>query len=500
MKKYILFAVLTVIAHRAYTQKEDYQWLVGGAGNSIDTLYSSAIMDFNNDSLSVHVKLDNSRFVRSNSSICDSTGKLWCWTNGKQIYNAQDELIEGGEDLTPGSFMAGVSASQAMLLLPLPGSPSKIVMVSGNLIHYLFEGFYTSGCSPLYYSLIDMNENSGLGKVVEIKTPLETDTLMFGGYTAVRHANGRDWWVTVYHRDENKYYQFLLDPKGIQFHHVQFINKSPYGAAQSVYSPDGKWYVNYTWPGTIPIDDYSTFDLYKFNRCTGIFSNYLNRSYGHPGAPGGAAFSADSRFLYVSFWNKIYQYDLHASNIIGSETLVAEYDGFVDERGYPTRFYQMQLAPDNKIYISVSNYNSRYMHVIEKPAEQGLACNVQQRGVSLPAYNNWVVPNVPFYRLNAEVGSPCDSLAASVFEPNSPAIRLQPNPTSGQISAIFPETMREDGQITLFDATGRKVSTVNFTGESRVELDLSALPDGLYSVRVQVGREGLMRKIVVAKN
>lgn len=77
---------------------------------------------------------------------------------------------------------------------------------------------------------------------------------------------------------------------------------------------------------------------------------------------------------------------------------------------------------------------------------------------------------------------------------------LQPNPTSGQISAIFPETMREDGQITVFDATGRKVSAVNFTGESRVELDLSALPDGLYSVRVQVGCEGLMRKIVVAKN
>ncbi|MFN4255141.1 MAG: HYR domain-containing protein [Saprospiraceae bacterium] len=77
---------------------------------------------------------------------------------------------------------------------------------------------------------------------------------------------------------------------------------------------------------------------------------------------------------------------------------------------------------------------------------------------------------------------------------------LQPNPTSGQLSAIFPETMRADGQITVFDATGRKVSAVNFTGESRVELDLSALPDGLYSVRVQVGRKGLMRKIVVAKN
>ncbi|MFN4254938.1 MAG: PKD domain-containing protein, partial [Saprospiraceae bacterium] len=76
---------------------------------------------------------------------------------------------------------------------------------------------------------------------------------------------------------------------------------------------------------------------------------------------------------------------------------------------------------------------------------------------------------------------------------------LQPNPTSGQISAIFPETMREDGQITVFDATGRKVSAVNFTGESRVELDLSLLPDGLYSVLVRVGNENLMRKIIVAK-
>ena len=95
----------------------------------------------------------------------------------------------------------------------------------------------------------------------------------------------------------------------------------------------------------------------------------------------------------------------------------------------------------------------------------------------------------------------CNTVPA--FEPPravwQPGFSLQPNPTSGQLSAIFPETMREDGQITVFDATGRKVSVVNFTGESRVELDLMGLPDGLYSVLVRVGHENLMRKIVVGK-
>ena len=130
------------------------------------------------------------------------------------------------------------------------------------------------------------------------------------------------------------------------------------------------------------------------------------------GAPGGVAFSPNSELLYISAWDSIYQYNLGDTDILASRQMVAATDEFIVQEPVPafTKFFMMQLAPNDKIYISVPNVSSRYLHVIDAPNELGTACNVLQHHVLLPTFNNFSLPNLPHFSLKAEIGSPCDTL------------------------------------------------------------------------------------------
>lgn len=74
--------------------------------------------------------------------------------------------------------------------------------------------------------------------------------------TAVRHANGKDWWIITSKFDSNKYYRFLIDSSGIQLAGFQHVGKLiETGLGQSVFSPDGNWYARYNAYGIVPITD-----------------------------------------------------------------------------------------------------------------------------------------------------------------------------------------------------------------------------------------------------
>ena len=192
-------------------------------------------------------------------------------------------------------------------------------------------------------------------------------------------------------------------------------------------------------------------------------------------APGGAAFSSDSRYLYIAKWDSLYQFDMQAPDIFASRTLVGSYDGFLDERGLATRFFMLQLAPDGKIYISTSNYNSKYIHVIHQPNEAGTACQFEQRAIKLPAFNKFSLPNFPQYRLYEEPGSPCDSLTVSAAAtPHLLDYHLFPNP-AGHEATLHPEMPRPATiRIARYTSLGQSV----YTG---------ALPPGATAHRIPVG-------------
>lgn len=339
--------------------------------------------------------------------------------------------------------------------------------------------------NPLRYTKINMGLNSGLGKVIDDQIELEElDTLNAGQIIAVRHANGRDWWVMVQKYLQNTYLKYRLTPAGLSFDHYQSIGETLYNAVgQALFSPDGQWYAFYGgwdwWPYK------SGLYLYRFDRCTGLLSEPLFKQYQDGIEANGAAISPNSRFLYVSQWDKVLQYDLLAPDILASETVVAEYDGFLDERGYPTRFYKFLLAPDGRLYGNIPNYNSRYLHVIDQPDLPGDSCNLIQHAVFLPTYNTWSLPNVPFYRLYDEPGSPCDTLNSvgtkTFSDPRPAAVRVWPVPAADVMYFSAEGDWSGPVDLWLFDGLGRTVLTrPGLRIDPVATLRLDGLPAGAY--------------------
>src|SRR5690606_17747090 len=127
---------------------------------------------------------------------------------------------------------------------------------------------------------------------------------------------------------------------------------------------------------------------------------------------------------------------------------------------FPTYFFQARLAPDGKIYIVSTNTNN-ILHVIHDPDSLGLACNVEQHGVTLPALTGYILPNFANYRLYDLSGSPCDTLGidtpVATKEPKTSeiVIKITPNPTSGLTEVSLPKGFV--GSLTLMDASGRKI-------------------------------------------
>ena len=91
----------------------------------------------------------------------------------------------------------------------------------------------------------------------------------------------------------------------------------------------------------------------------------------------------------------------------------------------------------------------------------------------------------------------------SMVDTDEPAwangLLIVPNPTSGRLSVIFPDQLSHDVYLTVFDLTGRLVQRESMQAPKRVDFDLSAQPDGFYTLLLQVNGRIVARKIVVSR-
>ncbi|MBL7828929.1 MAG: PKD domain-containing protein [Saprospiraceae bacterium] len=386
-------------------QKFDNTWLLG---NLNDTILSNnrgiQVLTFQEGHLEMaqNTQLYRFNFAETNTSLSDSSGNILSYSNGVHIGDAGWKIMDGGDSLTNAYEWPGEIYTQWVVMLPFPDNPTL------QMVLYEQEGFspeISFHATKLYYALIDMAQNQGLGAMVERDQLLIEDTLAVGKISSVKHANGRDWWVFVNEKNSNHYYRLLLSPQGIEVVGNQAIGATVWdGVGQSVFSPNGAYFAVY---GTVSVNVGAYLDLYDFDRCSGLFSNH--RQFHFPERNwGGLAFSPNSRHLYLNRYTKAFQYDLQAQDVFQSQTLVAEYDGF--QNPFNTTFYNMQLAPDGKIYSSTPEGSTNSLHVIHFPDEPGMACHYQQHGIQLLTRNSWSLPTFPHFRLGPLDGSSCDTL------------------------------------------------------------------------------------------
>ena len=393
-------------------QKETWHWYFGGQAG-IDFTSGSPIADTNGKMTA----------LEGVSSISDTSGNLLFYTDGMRVWNKTHEIMDNGNGL-----FGHNSSTQSSIVVKQPDNDS---------IYYIFtldakESYDNPIHNGFRYSIVNINQNNGLGKVVLKNTWIMDSTSE--RVTAVKHCNRKDMWLVVSNAFNNRYYSFLLTNTGLNIIPLisiagvlpnSFICSRGYMKA----SPNGR---KIAIAHNININSINL-ELFDFDNSTGILSNPIavvfdNLNYLERGAYG-LEFSPNQKYLYVSYWSEgmangyIYQYDISSNDsTLITQSAVQLYWNQTINTNLPSSG-ALQLANDKKIYIAFKNYD--YVGVINFPDSVGFACSLLINGVFLngkisrfglptffPGYFK-TSPNITYYQncLNVLFQPNCDSAA-----------------------------------------------------------------------------------------
>lgn len=305
------------------------------------------------------------------ASISDNGGNLLFYTDGTTVYNNQHSVMPNGTGL-----LGNPSSSQSAIIVPRPGIPSQYFI-------FTVSGFFPA---EMNYSLVDMTLDGGLGDVVTA----EKNILLFAGVgenvCAVSHANGNKFWILSHLQNSADIVAFEVSTSGVNLTPVisNTIESIDALVGSIKGSPDGNYIAYASETGFGPLGKIKLMD---FDNSTGQITSTLTWSSPFVTGPYGAEFSADSKLLYVSDgWgsttNSIVQYDITNYNLAAiqaSEYVVAQ----------SVSFGQIQLGPDEKIYLSSMNISGiltvqdSFLHRINEPTVLGVGCDFEPNAVFL---------------------------------------------------------------------------------------------------------------------
>ncbi len=511
MKRFSIFILLlffTVIVNAQFT---DRYWTFG----------DSAAIDFRN--LNAPIPAQSILRVRGTCvSICDSVGDLlfyggspdldiWHPAGPPYTYDLGFLINKNHQKMNNGDSLKAALWYQEMIIVPDPGNINRF---------YLFTAGVTS-LSGFFYNQIDLTYNGGLGKVIQKNVQLQS-LKVSDAIAAVKHGNGRDWWVVMKSYSNtvalDEFYVYLVSPSGVSGPFLQHLG-TPVSHGSSLnlkFTKDGKRLFS-----TSPTN---LIESYDFDRCTGVLSNVNTIANYSVSAPWknywSFALSPDASKLYTTSvyqgsnqdTSYLVQYDLNSTNILASaDTLYT----FVD----PVIAGLLQVGPDDKIYLSVPywapdcdydylycdttrNYVTDNISVINSPDSLGAACNFQPFSFNLGGHRTYVgLPNNPNYELKADSGSVCDTLHVGVEEFTRSKSNLFVFYDS-QWKKAFINANKLKGKnymLEVFDVTGRKI--INETGVLNSEfytrdLDMNEYSAGMYIISLSTEKEKLVRKFL----
>ena len=502
--KCLFFCLLTFYSAYLIAQKNDYNWTWSGYAVN-DTVLSGNFLNFNNKVRKLTNVPVGIKIGQANASISDDEGNLLFYFNGCRIAGKDHKLIENGDSINYGNALKLIAGEDC--LYGYTGAQNSMIIEDPYLrnkyyvLHLTWEKEPIGGLAltKFNYTYVDMNENDGYGKVINKNVVILNDTINSGFLQAVKHQNGKDWWVVLCkdnYRSVNKtniYWKFLIDNDGIKLHHYQNIgpifdfDTSASGSAK--FSPDGSKYALHSFKNGLWIFD--------FDRTTGQFSNLDYYAIFRKNRTKGLEWSANGRYLYTSATDSLFQYDTWSNDIGNSETLVDVWDGTLDP--FETHFGLMQRGPDCKIYMS-SFSSTRSIHVINNPDEPFPYCNFVQHDLKLVASTGTIsMPTFPNYRLDsAPVCDPGIVVSSKDIE-DLPKIDLKvyPNPAT-DLFYVESSYQYQDVMVEIRDMNGK----ICWQGahHKTMRFSVTDFSDGVYMVLLK--KDGLViggEKLVVVK-
>lgn len=493
---------LVAIGHTLLMSQANYDhtWLHGYTTDEMWPEFFWGIkLDFNEDPMAYEYYEKRAGFNYSATSFSDSLGKLMFYTNGCEIFDANHEVVENSYPLAPSEMHdffcvqtalnryghgRGYANSQLVSAVPNLRRADSYLVFLGKY-RFNVDGQWAIGGTIVMAEVI--KEDNGL-KVVNKDVEILHGNLSGNMISVVKHANGLDWWVLTFDALTNRYYSLLIEEN--EMVHVEsdtiggaFLRNED-GWGQVNISPNGKKVVRHS-----PVGGTMLFD---FDRETGRLSNYEYFHLGddplHSNVFGSAAFSPDSKLLYVGTITQLFQIEVDASDKLSSAILIDTWDGSLHKDFWYIDFYHMQNAPDCKIYMIPSG-TVPFLHIIHEPNKRGLDCNFEQRAIEAPDYSIYPTHlNYPNYRLGTEWEDWCDEESVSVHEYEGKEVSYQvyPNPASDRVQVIPGVDSRgHEAIIEIIDLQGRTaLIKKEWLGNEGVSLPIFDLHAGSYILRI----------------
>ena len=491
------FFIFNCIVVQAFAQnKYDNVWKLGYSGDN-GKVKQGIYLDFKQDPPIALLDSLTVGYSFALASICNKEGDLICHSRGYWLEDVNGDTIPGSvnlvchtdERLIPSILKHGTfGGTQSILMLPTPDNEENEFYVFNCLNDTLDTGYD----DDMAYAKVSY-QGAKITKVQEKCVKITNSKIFYSGYlSACRHGNGRDWWVTAIEYGFKKVHFFLFTRNGIvedKSIDLNVGNIDTENDGVTCFSNDGNKVAFYCHSNGLWI--------YDFDRCNGTINNLRKITFDgetqeiFPNVGRGMASSPDSKYLYVSRSLYIYQFDMTAKDIAKSKTLIVEYDPKIDINfGTPNAFNQLQLAPNNKIYISLMS-GEDFLHTIENPNEKGAACGFKRRSQYLPGLHAFALPNYPNFKLGAAKNSPCDTLSVANKELSldSYQIKLFPNPASTDIKIDI--TLKEydptiKTEVVIVDVSGvivQKYTMPDFAYLATI--DISKLASGVYGVQLR---------------
>lgn len=351
MKRIIFLAAVMLLTISLRSQNESKVWVF--ANNSGLDFNGSTVTALNNSPI---------MYAFSTACYCDAEGKMLLYSDGMKIWNGRNEVISGGESLD-----GDIGCSQSSLIVPDPSRKDSYYVFAVDKLYgneLLDKG--------LSYSRVDMSKNGGKGNVEIANVQLLEKTPE--KITAVRHANGIDYWVITHGWESNSFYVYpVTQEDGLHADNPKIINVGSNHSSQYSkqgylkVSQDGRYLVSVQWEGVV--------ELFSFNTETG---NITLESTGNIPNAYGAEFSLNGKQLYLSTSpsrqsadeSTIQQIDLTAANPFSSPVIIAH--------SSDTSFASLQMGPDRRIYCAqyITTIDAlEHMAIIHNPDRRGAECN-----------------------------------------------------------------------------------------------------------------------------
>lgn len=276
--------------------------------------------------------------IESTAAISDrNTGALLFYSDGVRVWDATHNIMQNGDSV--GTDHRFQTTPQGVVIIPFINDTNK---------YYLFNIAATNPYhGSLFYSVIDMQLNSGLGGVVADKKRMLIDTGFSEAILAIPGC-GNVWLLTQRHKDGD-FHVYSISEQGLDLNPV--VSKlehpeRPSDMAMYRISHDNRTLMS---TGSIfsnvrPASTYYL-SIQDFDVMTGKVSNNRIIEKGTDGTYYDLEFSPNNRFLYASS-NGIHQYDLSdrsASAIKASRKSVS---------GELWGLTGLQLGSDGNIYIA----------------------------------------------------------------------------------------------------------------------------------------------------